>query len=277
MVSLRRLRRSIKDRFDLVVGNRDLFTPPRWMVIQVGGGDFKAIGEGFLRQFIEAGGLKPSDRVLDVGSGCGRIALPLTRYLSPEGRYCGFDVMGEPVKWCQKTIGSRFANFSFVQADIFNKAYNPKGRSKAAEYRFPYDDNAFDFVLLTSVFTHLVPADLERYLTEIARVLRPGGKFFSTFFLLNDVSQQCISRGVSKINFQHVLGPWSRSERSDTPEWAVAHDEGYVEGLCERLGFEIARPIQYGYWSGRPLGNGHQTVEEAKADYQDYVWALKKP
>ncbi len=72
------------------------------------GGEFRATGEEFLTYFIEIGGLRPSDRVLDVGCGVGRMAVPLTRYLSPEGRYEGFDVMANAVEWCQRHITPRF-------------------------------------------------------------------------------------------------------------------------------------------------------------------------
>ena len=46
---------------------------------------------------------------------------------------------------------------------------------------------SFDFVLATSVFTHLLEADATHYLAECARVLAPGrARCFATFFLLND-------------------------------------------------------------------------------------------
>jgi ubiquinone/menaquinone biosynthesis C-methylase UbiE len=52
--------------------NDDL-VPPVDLVNYVGGGDFKAIGEEFLTYFINLGMLQPSDSVLDVGCGSGRI------------------------------------------------------------------------------------------------------------------------------------------------------------------------------------------------------------
>lgn len=50
-------------------------------------------GEQFLQYFIELGGLKPSDRVLDVGCGIGRLAIPLTQYLDARGGYAGLDIV----------------------------------------------------------------------------------------------------------------------------------------------------------------------------------------
>ena len=73
---------------DLLLGRRDELTPPRRM--QFDGGSYKTVGREFLRYFIDLGQLKPGDRVLDVGSGIGRMAVPLTRYLGQEGGYEGF-------------------------------------------------------------------------------------------------------------------------------------------------------------------------------------------
>ena len=95
----------------------------------VGSGDFKAVGLQFRSYFTEFGGLRPDDRVLDVGCGIGRMAVPLTSFLSSKGRYEGFEIVREGVAWCQKNISARFPNFVFRHADIRNNAYNAKGCS----------------------------------------------------------------------------------------------------------------------------------------------------
>ena len=50
----------------------------------VGDGDYRAIGLEYLGHYVTIGGLKPTDRVLDIGCGIGRMAVPLTQYLDPE-------------------------------------------------------------------------------------------------------------------------------------------------------------------------------------------------
>ena len=140
----------------------------------------------FFQYFVQLGGLKPDENVLDVGCGIGRMAVPLTKYL--KGVYEGFDIGPEAIKWCQDNISRRYPKFYFQVADVFNEKYNPGGKYKASEYKFPYDNDAFDFVYLTSVFTHMLPHDMENYLSEISRVLRNNGRCLITYYLLNEES-----------------------------------------------------------------------------------------
>jgi len=172
------------DTIDMVVSGRDGLTPPKRMIF-VGDGEFKKVGEVFLQYFIQFGELKPNERVLDVGCGIGRMAVPLTTYLEERANYEGFDIVADGINWCRNNISSKFPNFHFQLADVFNKNYNPNGQHKASEYKFPYENESFDFIFLTSVFTHILPQDLKNYFSEISRVLKRNGRCLITFFLLN--------------------------------------------------------------------------------------------
>ena len=165
-----------------LMGERHL---PPWWLRDVGGSDFKRTGAEFLRYFIEIAHLRPEARVLEIGCGSGRMALPLSRYLQ-DGTYTGIDITPQSIAWCQRHISRRYPLFTFVHADLYNKRYNPDGKLHANSYTFPFADRTFDFVFLTSVFTHLLPADATHYLQEIARLLAPQGNALLTFFLLND-------------------------------------------------------------------------------------------
>lgn len=163
----------------------------------VGGQLFEETGIEFLKYFREIGELKPHHNVLDVGCGIGRMAIPLAGYLTGKGSYKGFDIVPAGVEWCQSNITPKFPSFEFTIADIYNKLYNPNGTQQSENYAFPYDAGSFDFVFLTSVFTHMYAEDLENYLAEVSRVLRPGGTCLITFFLINEDSQQQIDSGKS--------------------------------------------------------------------------------
>src|ERR1700730_7662335 len=86
--SLKKIYQSKLDLTDASSCRRDMI-PPRTMNF-VGDGDFRKTGMEFRRLFTEYGGLKPDHKVLDIGCGIGRMAGPLTSYLSAQGEYQGF-------------------------------------------------------------------------------------------------------------------------------------------------------------------------------------------
>ena len=216
----------------------------------VGDGDFKIIGQLFLGYFIELCGLKPNESVLDVGCGIGRIAAPLTQYLNKDTGYEGFDIVNKGIEWCREKISTKYPNFHFQLADIFNKCYNPNGRYKADEYKFPYENESFSFVFLTSVFTHMLPNDMENYISEIVRVLKREGRCFITFFLLNKESLELNNTGKSEINLKHNFGK-HYSINTDTLEAAIGYAEEFILDLFKKYGLKIKLPIHYGKWCGR--------------------------
>lgn len=252
------------DSIDYLVGRRDEMTPPKRMTATIGGGDFKAIGREFLRYFIELGELKPTDRVLDVGCGVGRMAVPLTQYLHREGGYEGFDICHDEVGWCIERISPKYPNFYFQVAEIYNKKYNAKGKYVASEYRFPYDDDCFDFVFLTSVFTHMLPQDVQRYLSEVSRVLKVGKKCLITFFLLNGESSKLLEAKVSSRSFGFEL-EGCRVKNRTLPESEVAYYEQYIREAYRKHKLTLVEPIRYGSWCGR----SHYL------SYQDIIVAIK--
>jgi SAM-dependent methyltransferase len=261
--ALRRLQFLMLDFHD-AAERRKTMVPPRSMWF-VGNGDFGTIGMEFKNYFREYGGLQPDHRVLDVGCGIGRMAVPLTGYLSQHGAYEGFDIVKKGIEWCQANINPRYPNFHFRHSDIWNSLYNPAGVYQASTYRFPYEDASFDFVFLTSVFTHMLPGDLEQYLREIVRVLKPGRKCLATFFLMNDESQTMIQKEQSTQNFVHAIDGCFTTN-TECPEEAVAYPEVYVRELFSRFGLSTYDGIYYGSWCGR----------SKFLSYQDIVLGLKE-
>jgi SAM-dependent methyltransferase len=213
-----------------------------------GAGDFQKTGEHLAKMLVEIGGLQPNDRVLDIGCGVGRVAIPLTRYLLPTATYDGFDVMQRAIRWCRRHITPGHPHFRFHHVDLRNSEYSQRGQP-ASRFRFPFPDASFDFVFATSVFTHLVADETRQYLTESARALRHGGRLLATFFLLNDLSKANMPAR-APYAFPFVSGSM-RLLDPDNPGVGVAFEETYVADLIRDAGLTIER-VEYGLWSGRP-------------------------
>ncbi len=245
----------------LITGKRERLMPPKSKVF-VGDGDFEQVSEEFFNYFIKYINLKPNEKVLEVGSGIGRMAIPLTQYLNKDGRYEGLEIVKEGVAWCCKNIAREFKNFNFHLIDVYNNLYNVKGKYKASEYKFPFKDNTFDFIFLTSVFTHMVIKDIKNYLSEISRTLKRNGKVLITFFLLNQESLKYIDSGKSKFNFRFEN---SRVIDANIPEASIAHDETVIRELFKDNKIQIREPILYGSWCKR----------EHYTSYQDIIIGIK--
>ena len=214
----------------------------------------------------DVGGLAPDGRVLDIGCGPGRIAAPLTGRLEG-GSYEGFDVVPRSISWCQRKISAQHPSFRFQLADIRNGQYNPTGSQEARAYTFPYPDREFDLALAASVFTHMVPGEIERYVSEAARVLKPGGRLLASFYLMNEEAEMRLDA-----SRRWVLGKEQRDGgvlyRSSHPAALKAPrgianrvltrpDEQMIvvlEWRCREIyaGAGLAiESVRYGKWSGR--------------------------
>jgi SAM-dependent methyltransferase len=237
------VRAASEDARQALAGTRDPELPPMRLRF-VGAGDFRSVGEEMLQLLIATGGLKATDRVLDVGSGIGRVAIPLTRYLGRTATYDGFDIVRRGVEWCRRQITPRHPNFRFHLAEVRNPEYNPRG-VPAAEYRFPFDDASFDLAFATSLYTHLELDELRHYIAETHRVLAPGGTFFATFFLLNDLS--LANMGTT---YDFPLGDTQvRRMKGASAAAGVAFDEQLVLDTLHAAGFvDIA--VRPGKWTG---------------------------
>lgn len=249
---------NILDYYDLVKGNKNPLVPPRNMIF-IGDGDYKKIGNEFFVCFKELGKLMPNHKVLDVGCGIGRMSLPLTKYLSGEGEYYGFDIVEKGITWCNENITSKYPNFHFEHSDIYNKTYNPKGKVRSSKYCFKYKNNFFDFVFLTSVFTHMLTMDVNRYLEEISRVMKTGGRCLITFFLINNESSILIKKGSSSQNLIFQIDENSFAKDNEIPENAIGFKEEFVIKLFKKNNLDIEE-IYYGSWCGRNSYKSYQDI-----------------
>jgi SAM-dependent methyltransferase len=240
-------------------------TPSRVRIHAVGGGDFRAIGEELARLVIETGSLQPHERVLDVACGIGRLAVPLTRYLTT-GEYLGFDVSAPAIHWCRRAISARHPNFSFLHVDVFSRHYHRSGKIQPTEFTFPCADESVDVAFLGSILTHMTPPAAARYVAETSRVLKTGGRAVMTFFLLDQEVREKSRRGYLVPTFGTYPEPWWAVQDPRDPEAAVGYDIGAVTAALKARNLEI-QEISRGAWSSHPSPRTHQ----------DLVVALKQP
>lgn len=191
------VRRAVSGRFRRVRGP---LVPPRKLLAHTSSptaADFAAGGQVALR-CCTLGGLRPTDRVLDIGCGVGRVAVPLTGFLAPEGAYVGVDLWRAGVEWCRAAISSRFPNFSFRHVDAVHPRLNPRGTVAVDALRLPVPAGSFDFVVLGAI-NHLDAATLQALVGEAGRALRPGGTYVGTWYLTDVAGRDRLPRGAEAV------------------------------------------------------------------------------
>jgi SAM-dependent methyltransferase len=240
--------------------------PPENLRSGIGAGDFYKVGEQIVAKLKELAGLGPASRVLDIGCGVGRVAWPLGRELGPDGSYDGFDAVGSYIDWCAHGLSLDPQRVRFRHFDIYNSDYNPTGTINGEELVFPWPDGAFTLAVATSLFTHLSAAGTLNYLREVARTLERNGRFFASFFVLDDESLALINRRPTYPQFSEAI-EHGRVADAGSPDAAIAFHLEWLHQALLASGFviEAYRP---GQWrDDDPSGNEL---------YQDLVVARKQ-
>jgi ubiquinone/menaquinone biosynthesis C-methylase UbiE len=222
--------------------------PPMSLLRYGGYGTSLEMARGFADLLVKECDLSAGSVVLDLGCGAGLIDVLLLKLIGPTGRLCGLDIIEESVEWCTRNIQTTFPNSEFEHAAVFNASYNPVARTRAEDYRLPYANATFDVVLLKSVFTHMRPAEVRNYLSEISRVMKPRRRALITFFVLNTDTNKLIADGRSSFDFSYdfegckVINP-------TIPEDAIAYQYDVLTRLFEQYGLTLKLTL-WGNWRG---------------------------
>ncbi len=196
------------------------------------GGDFVGIG-AMERDLIIQHGLKKDGYLIDVGCSSGRLAYPLSEYLS--GKYLGVDIVPELVDYARQLV-------------------------KRADWRFevtsgitiPEEDKRADMVCFFSVFTHLLHEHSYLYLQEAARVLKPGGKIvFSFLELAKSIQWPVFETAIKKLG-DNSYPLTMFIEREAIRAW-VAHLNVRIETIEDADKAHVALPHPVTYDNGTVL------------------------
>ncbi|MCS6773873.1 MAG: class I SAM-dependent methyltransferase [Thermoflexales bacterium] len=200
------------------------------------------------------GGLHPESRLLDLGCGCGALALQLRQYVKPErgGSYVGLDVHLPSIRWCQRHIVQ--PGFRFAALDAFNASFHPNGQ-RAFDYRAALAAYApVDVVAAKSLFTHLRPEDVQAYLWAVADVLAANGRFVFTAFLFDpndDLEKTTVRFPFGDARFRHAY--------AHRVESAVAYAASYMLEMLQAAGWTVLRHFRGG-WRSHHSGLSFQDV-----------------
>jgi SAM-dependent methyltransferase len=114
-----------------------------------------------VEQVIARATLRPGQRVLDLGTGTGSVAIRAASLVAPEGQILGVDLSSEMLAVARQR----------VTALGLDQCRFREGRGEA----IPADAGAFDVLLASLSLMYVI--DRAAAAREIARVLRPGGRF----------------------------------------------------------------------------------------------------
>lgn len=125
--------------------------------------------------YLVAQGLRPDHRLIDVGCGAMRGGIHFARYLDV-GNYYGIDVNDTYIEAARR--------IEMPAAGVADRV--PDSNLKVTG---TFDANfgvGFDYAIAQSVFTHLPMNYIRLCLSQLAKVMVPGGTLYATFFEVPD-------------------------------------------------------------------------------------------
>jgi len=113
----------------------------------------------YIRLLLDRVGIRPGERVLELGPGPGAFTIDAARRVGPQGRLIAVDIQPEMIAQVEKRVQA--AGLDNVELHV------------ASAYDLPLGDASIDRAFLVTVLPEI--PDRHRALAELRRVLKPGG------------------------------------------------------------------------------------------------------
>lgn len=235
------------------ISYRHYLIPEHLMMLTGAGAEtWEAIGKKHVANYQQFMGLGSEMSFLEIGCGIGRDAFQLVDVLG-NGRYEGIDVTRDSILWCQRNISRDHPNFTFHHFDANHELYNPLGKKSSLDFELPAANRSIDRIALGSVFTHLFEQEVVHYMKEIARVLKPDGLAYATFFLYSEETIAATRKNnltPNNLMFEHPYDDGCFINDAAYPTGAVAYTDDAMQRMISKAGLQLARPYLKGWWSG---------------------------
>jgi ubiquinone/menaquinone biosynthesis C-methylase UbiE len=134
--------------------------------------------------------LRPGERALDVGCGPGRLAMVFAKRVSPTGSVEGIDPSVEMINRATSRASKNGvpANFQVAFAQ-----------------QLPFADATFDAVACTLALHHVAEDDQQAAVTEMYRVLKPGGRLLIAEFHKGQPHSHLVPRWLRRFSDENMV------------------------------------------------------------------------
>jgi SAM-dependent methyltransferase len=168
--------------------------------------------------FMKLEGMEPCHRMLDLGCGTLRAGRHFIRHLDA-GNYTGIDISDGAISVAKKLVEREGLTDRMPRLIV-----NPKGDLKFEMF----EGETFDYIMMQSVFTHLLEEHIEECFAHIGSIMTPTTRWYFTF------------------------APADAPTRTAFKDFR--YPKSYFQKLCDRRGFEmVERSEDYDHPSGQRM------------------------
>ena len=172
--------------------------------------------EAFRQRVLELAAPKDGESLLDVGCGTGMMALRIAA-LHPGCAVYGIDLSPKMIAVARRDAEERGLTVDFRVGSITG---------------LPYPDGSCDVVITNIMYHHLDLAEKQQAVSEVARVLKPGGRYVSAEF--GPRARNALQRHLAK--GEYTLYPSHLAEAG----LVITHEELGVFAWRKKVSYRVA-------------------------------------